>query len=115
MSAPSGETQLRLRLLEFRPLVKGALRGFAKIIIMPPGLECSDIPVLSYNGKTWASLPSKPQIGADGAPRRGTDGKVLYVPILRWRSAELRNRFSDAVVKLVRAKHPGTLDSESEP
>jgi hypothetical protein len=54
-------------------------------------------------------MPSKPQLSQDGTPRRGTDGKVLYVAILRWRNADLKERFSNAVVALVREKHPNAL------
>jgi hypothetical protein len=107
MRDPSDTPQLRLRLLEFRPLVKGALRGsFARVEVAPPGLEISDVPVLTSHGKAWASMPSKPQLTADGTPRRGTDNKPLYVAILRWRNTDLKNRFSDAVVAQVRQQHP---------
>jgi hypothetical protein len=109
MNAPSGEAPRRLRLIEFHPLTKGALRGFVSIEL-PLGLTISDCPVLVSGGKAWVSLPSKPQLNGDGTPRRDADGKVLYVPILRWRQRDLANRFSDAVVALVRAEHPGALD-----
>jgi hypothetical protein len=105
MNATSGEAPRRLRLIEFRPLVKGALRGFATVAL-PIGLEISDIPVLVAHGKAWASLPSKPQLNQDGTPRRGTDNKILYAAILKWRDPNLKNRFSDAVVALVRERHP---------
>jgi hypothetical protein len=108
MNATSGEAPRRLELLEFRAMVKGALVGFATVRL-PIGLEISDIPVLVSHGKAWASMPSKPQMGQDGMPRRGADNKILYAPILKWRSAELKNRFSDAVVALVREKHPAAL------
>jgi hypothetical protein len=108
MRAPSGEAPRRLELLEFRSLIKGALVGFASVSL-PIGLEISDIPVLVSHGKAWASMPSKPQLGQDGMPRRGADNKILYSPILRWRNADLKNRFSDAVVALVREKHPNAL------
>jgi hypothetical protein len=49
----------RLRLISFKPLTKGALRGFAHVEL-PSGLRITDCPVLISNGKTWATLPSKP-------------------------------------------------------
>jgi len=40
----------------------------------------------------------------------GEDGKKMYAPFLAWSSKELRDRFSDAVVALVRAQYPEALD-----
>jgi hypothetical protein len=108
MNPTSGEASRRLELIEFRPMVKGALVGFATVRL-PIGLIIADIPILVSFGKAWASMPSKPQLTADGTPRRGADGKVLYVAILRWQSGDLKNRFSDAVIALVRQHHPNAL------
>jgi hypothetical protein len=108
MRATSGEASRRLELLDFRAMIKGALVGFATVRL-PIGLIIADIPILVAHGKAWASLPSKPQLGQDGTPRRGTDGKILYVAILRWQNGDLKNRFSDAVIGLVREHHPNAL------
>jgi hypothetical protein len=114
MSASSRETPRRLQLIEFRPLTKGALRGFASIHL-PLGVTISDCPVLVSGGKAWVSLPSKPQLNGDGTPRRDANGKVLYVPILRWSERDLANRFSDTVVALVRERYPDALDGKDAP
>ena len=110
MSASSGETPRR-QLIEFRPLAKGALRRFASIQL-PLGLTIFDCPVLVSGGKTWVSLPSKPQLNGDGTARRDPNGRVLYVPILRWHERYLTNRFSDTVVPLVHERYPDVLGGE---
>ena len=99
----------RMRLVNFRPLVKGALRGFATVQL-PIGLTINDVPVLSSHGKVWASLPAKPQIDSEGRQKRDANGKPAYIAILQWRDRDLADRFSQAVVELVRAAHPEAFD-----
>src|ERR1051326_2552865 len=107
-AAPStypDSASVRLRLVEWKPLRKNSLRGFATIEL-PIGLIISDVPVLvGSNGRPWASLPSKPQLTSDGVARRGEDGRIQYSPILKWRDRSLSERFSDAVVAAVEAEH----------
>jgi hypothetical protein len=97
-----------MRLISWKPLVKNSLRGFATIEL-PIGLKISDIPVLVSHGKAWASLPSKPQLDKDGQHKRDVNGKPAYAPILEWRDRDLSDRFSAAVVDLIRASHPDVL------
>ena len=101
----------RMRLVSWKSLVKGSLRGFATIEL-PIGLRIIDVPVLVSNGKAWASLPSKPQL-VDG--RQKLDGKPLYAPMLEWRDKALRDRFSDRVIELVRAEYLDALDDGEAP
>jgi hypothetical protein len=98
----------RLRLLNFKPVAKNSLRGFAAVEL-PIGLRILDIPVLVSHGKVWAALPGKPQLDQDGRHKRDANGKAAYSPVLEWKDRDLANRFSDAVVELVRAAHPGDL------
>jgi hypothetical protein len=99
----------KMRLLDFKPLTKGALRGFARVEL-PSGLRISDIPVLVSNGKTWASLPSKPVLDADRKHKVDINNKRQYVPVLEWRDRDLATRFSDGVCALVRHAHSAALD-----
>jgi hypothetical protein len=101
--------QKRMRLIAWKPLVKNSLRGFATVLL-PIGLKISDVPVLISNGKTWASLPAKPQIDKDGQHKRDVNGKPAYSPVLEWKDRDLSDRFSQAVVALVRAEHPADLE-----
>ena len=93
-----------MKLIEWRPMPRNGLRGFATVEL-PNGLTIADISVHVSHGKAWASLPARPQINSDGTARRGGDGKIIYSPILKWRSRELQDGFSAAVVQAVEAQH----------
>jgi hypothetical protein len=109
MSEPNSPR--RLRLVSWRRLVKNSLRGFATVEL-PIGLTISDIPVLAGKNGAWAALPSKPQVGPDGAQRRDINGKPLYVPILEWRDRELSKRFSAAVIALIHEANPDAFGED---
>jgi hypothetical protein len=100
-----------IRLIAWKPLIKGSLRGFASVE-MPMGLTLFECAVLISRGKPWVALPSKPVIGQDGKQAR--DGhKPRYAAILRWRDGDLSDRFSAAVVALVRSAHPVVFDESA--
>jgi hypothetical protein len=94
-----------IRIREFRPLTRNSLRGFA-VIELPSGLVIADVSVHVSHGKPWASPPSKPMIGKDGAVMKDANGKVRYVPIIEFRDKETRDRWSNAVIEAVRAANP---------
>jgi hypothetical protein len=96
----------RMRLASFKPLVKGALRGFATVVL-PSELKIEECPICISNGKAWASLPSKPVL-RDGRQVE-KDGKKQFAAILAWPDRETADRWSNAVIELVRAEHPEAL------
>jgi len=100
----SGTDPMPVVLLDWKPLVKGSLRGFAKVRI-GRSLIVSDITVLAGANGPWASLPSKPIIGRDGTAQRDATGRQRYTPILEWADRDAGDRFSAAVVVAVRAAH----------
>ena len=99
-------TPKRMRLASFKPLVKGALRGFANVEL-PNGLKIDECPVCVSNGKAWASLPSKPVLRDGRQIER--DGKKQFAAILAWPDRETADRWSNALVALIRAQHPEAL------
>jgi hypothetical protein len=105
--APAPERP-RMRLVTWKPLIKGSLRGIATIEL-PIGLKLIDCPLLIGPNGPRASLPSKPVLDREGRHAK-PDGKPQFAPVLEWRSRELGDRFSAAVVALVRAAHPDALD-----
>jgi hypothetical protein len=101
-----GDLRPRMRLLDWRPLRKNTLRGFATLEL-PKALTIRDVSVHEKNGKMLAGLPAKPQIDGEGRVIRAAGGKIIqYAAILTWRDRDLPDRFSDAVVALIRAEHP---------
>jgi hypothetical protein len=98
----------RMRLLSWKPITKGSLRGFATVEL-PIGLRLVDCGVFVGTKGAWAALPAKPQLDKENRQRLGADGKPSYSPVVEWRSRDLADRFSAAVVALVRAAHPDAL------
>lgn len=102
---------VRLRLIDWRPLRKGRLYGFASVEFQPMGLQMREIPVLmnERNGP-WACVPTKPRLDGNGQQQREVDGSPRYERILGWVTRRRENDFSTAVVVLVRRRHPQDLD-----
>jgi len=67
------------------------------------------VPIRTGPNGLWAGLPAKPEIDCDGRGKTDGNGKPVYAEVLRWRDRELSNRFSQAVVALVRQAHPNDL------
>ena len=65
-----------MRLLDFKPVRKNSLRGFASIKL-PNGLIISDVVVGETGDRQWALLPSKAMIDRDGELMRdGAAGRA---------------------------------------
>ena len=109
----------RMQLRSWKRVEKpgSALVGFAGIALPYKGgwLVVDDLPVLTTNGKLWATWPGKPVLTREGGVARipGT-GKIHYVSILRWEGRGLSTRFSQAVIELVRQRDPG-VEQEGAP
>lgn len=94
-------------ILEWRPLRKNSLLGFAKIQL--GALRINDVAINTSNGRTWANLPSKPMVNRDGQAMKDEAGKIKYVPLLEWSSREASDRFSESVIASMNEAHPGAL------
>jgi hypothetical protein len=109
---PPAPVKPKIRIISGKPIVKGALR-FVGTIGLPFGsgeLKIPGVMAFSAHGKSWASLPSKPVLDQNGVHRSDKSGKKAFAPFLEWSSKELRDRFSAAVVDLVKEQYPGALD-----
>jgi hypothetical protein len=98
---------MKIEILEWRECKHNTLQGFAKIRVDEWELCLDGVAIHTKEGKSWASLPSRPQLDRDGAAMRGDDGKVRYFPILEFDDKAASFKFSDAVIEAV-AKHNGT-------
>jgi hypothetical protein len=97
-----------IQILEFRPLRKRSLVGFAKVE-QPPGMIITDVVILTGDRGPWASPPSKPMLGADGVVLKSDNGKIRYTPIIEFTSREVRNRWSAAVIEALRKSYPEAI------
>jgi hypothetical protein len=107
----------KIRIISGKPIVKGALR-FVATIGLPFGggdLEIPGVMAFSSRGKLWANLPSKPILDQNGVHKKDESGKKAYAPFLEWSSKELRDRFSAAVIDLIKEQYPDVLDDGGTP
>jgi DNA-binding cell septation regulator SpoVG len=108
------DPQMPITLLEWKPRVKGALRGFAKVRL-GRGLLIHEVPVLAgKNGRGWAALPGRPILNADGSAARDAEGKQRYAPIMEWADRATSDRFTAAVIAAILAEHPDALDGSAQ-
>ena len=99
-----------MRLESFKPVVKGAVRGFTTIRL-PIGLTIADIPVCTSHGRTWATPPSTPVFDREGQHFE-QNVKRKYAPVLAWADRKTADRCSAA--ELMRWQYPAALDHGSE-
>lgn len=97
------------RILEWRPLRRDSLLGFAKIELQS-GMVISDVTILSGDRGPWALPPSKPMLGRDGVAMKDQRGKIRYSPLIEFTSKEIRDRWSAAVIDAMRAAHPEAFE-----
>jgi hypothetical protein len=101
----------KMRLVSWKPIAKGTLRGFATVEL-PIGLKLIDCAVFIGTKGAWATALAKPQLDKEGRQRIGVDGKPSYSPVVEWRSCDLNDRYSAAVVAMVRAAHPEAVSGD---
>lgn len=105
------ESAMPVALLDWKPMKRNSLRGFATVRI-GKALKVSDVAVHAASGRRWAQMPSKPQMDKNGTALREDSGKIKYVPMVQWTDRESADRFSEAVVAAVEAKHPGDTEAD---
>jgi hypothetical protein len=106
-------SKLAITCLDFKPVAKNTLRGFATIRIAEMRLIIHDVAIHARGDARWAALPAKPQITKEGTVVV-RDGKTQYVTILEFADAGTRNAFSSAVIRAVLDFAPGALDHVEE-
>jgi hypothetical protein len=110
MTAPDAATAVgfgdrpvahQLRLVSWQPFRKGPLRGFATVEL-PIGLKIFDVSIWTVSNGLWAGLPAKWR-------KTDVNGTPVNAEVPRWRDRAAAERFSQAVVALVRQAHPNDL------
>jgi hypothetical protein len=98
----------RMQLLEWKRVGKGALVAHATVLL-PSGLRIGDVAIFQKDGTQWAQLPSGPMRHAEGELLKDDRGKIRYRSPLKWKTRELQERFSHALIELIEAER-GALD-----
>jgi hypothetical protein len=101
-----------MRIVGWRPLIKGTLRGFLDLEVMVENnhpLTIFECPVhLGENGP-WVGFPAKAQVDRDGKLRRKSNGKPDYTAVMKWGDAATREAFSRAAIQLLLKRYPDAL------
>ena len=101
-------TKLTITCESWKPLRRHSLLGFASITIGELELKIHDVAVHQKADRMWAALPARPWV-QNGAVVVGDDGKVQYSPILEFSRREVRDAFSNAVIRAVTERFPAAL------
>jgi hypothetical protein len=106
--------QLSVAIVDFKPLRRNTLVGFATIRINELKLVIHDSAVQQKGGGRWARPPAKPQLDCDGkAIRDQRTGKPLYAPVFEFSDWTARVAFSSAVVAALLYYAPNVFAEES--
>ena len=101
---------MKLQFVEWKPMVKNTLRGFATVKIPSIGLTIKEVTLHEKFGKRWAGLPARPMIGKDGRALTDVDtGKVQYQSLLNFESRHAADEFSKAVIDCVEEYEPNVF------
>jgi hypothetical protein len=105
---PAGEAanDNRVRLISFRRAHSNTLRGFATVLVEPPGLIVHDCPIHRSGERVYGLWPGKPLVDTDGRVLTDEHGKKRCSVVIEVPDGGLRRRISDAVVALVRRIDP---------
>jgi hypothetical protein len=89
--------------MDFRPLQRNTLLGFAKVRVPTWNLIFDGVAIHEKDGRTWAQLPARPMLDAVGDVVKEDDGKTKYMRMAWFDDREAADRFSAAVVEAVRS------------
>ena len=92
-----------MQLLDWKRLDKGALVGRATVLL-PSGLQISDIVIFWKDGQTWSQFPSEAVRNAGGQLVKDERGKTRYRSPLKSSTRELQERFSEALIALIESE-----------
>jgi hypothetical protein len=95
------ELNMQIVCLDFRPLQRNTLQGFARIKVVPWKLAINDVALHERDGKQWAQLPSRPMLDSNRQLMLDETGKPRYSRVLEFIEREVADQFSASVVKAV--------------
>jgi hypothetical protein len=107
--------KLTVGIVEFRPLRRNTLVGFATVRINELKLVIKDVAIHSKGeAGRWVQLPSKPQLDKDGVQfRDARTGKPVYASILEFQDYATRAAFSHAVIAALLDFAPNAFKEEA--
>ncbi len=79
---------MTIECINYRPVNKGALLGFADFYIPKMGLEIFNCSLFQKDGRRWLSFPAKEHVDKEGAKK--------YTPLVRFRNKDHMEAFNKA-------------------
>jgi hypothetical protein len=99
--------------VEFRPLRKGSLLGFATVRL-GSGLILYDDGVHRQGSRAWCSPPARPWINGDGSlVRDDATGKVKYAPVVRFATHGVRSSWSRQILAALQEQYPEVIGPDA--
>ena len=95
----------QLRLIDWKSGPSGALVGRAAVEIA--GLVINDVAIFQKDGARWAQLPSEPMRDRGGQVLKDGRGKTRYRSAIKWKTRELQERFSAALIAAMETRYGG--------
>ena len=107
--------KLSVRVENFTRRRSNTLIGFVDLLIPELRLRIREATIHEANGRRWVGLPGKPVLDEAARHKREPNGKWVYVPMAEWRDRDASDRFSAAVLEILKQKYPHALDGEDAP
>ncbi len=105
MTGIDGQGKPKLDIIAWRPIARGALVGWVSVRL-PSGLALYHCPVFrAKNSHHFVGLPRLPLMSGT-AQIVDDDGEPQFRPVASWRDGKQANRFSVAVIALLRERYP---------
>ncbi len=89
--------KLAVEIVDWKPMQRGSLLGFAAVRIPALRLTIRDCTVNESSGRRWVGLPGKAQIDGNRELIK-RDGKIQYVPVCSFDTKHVSDAFSRAVL-----------------
>lgn len=96
---------MNAKLIDWRPLSRSTLRGFAKVQF-GSGLIVCEVAIHVAGSRAWASPPSRPWLKDNAVVVDDATGKPKWQPLLDFSTHGVRSAWSKQVLSAVRVAHP---------
>jgi len=92
---------------------EGSMVGHA-VVSTPAGIIFHDVSIHERSGM-WFAVPSRrPVLGPDGRQARDPSGRQVWAPVMSFRTDDLRDKFSAAVIQALRRQHPEVFEMKAQ-
>lgn len=93
-----------LAVTKWEPVFKSSLRGFCSVTSSRSGATMHHVAINVTSGRPWASPPAR------ATPLRDERGKTIWEPLFTFGSRELRDQWSEQVIRALLVAFPHALD-----